>query len=158
MAYLTCLCFEAQTRGHDTEAAQCVSVVISTYFGLNSIALGFDAAAGDDRDFKGTWWVKPIKTGVRDKDQRMCQLKMSLQKKQLFANAAKACHKQIWTEMFACAKYSKKERAENTEKYWKSDKHESGCYDHYSCRFPSLGMVLNSLYIYWVYAVTIIHP
>lgn len=52
--YLTCLCFEAQTRGNDTEAAQCVSVVISTYFGLNSIALGFDTAAGDDHDFKGT--------------------------------------------------------------------------------------------------------
>lgn len=112
MPYLTCLCFEAQTRGNDIEAAQCVSVVISTYFGLNSITLGFDTAGGDDHDFKGTWWVRPIKTGVRHKDQRMCQLKMSLQKKQLFANAAKACHKQIWTEMFACTKYSKKERAE----------------------------------------------
>lgn len=51
---LTCLCFKAQTCGRDGEAVHCASAVISSYFGINSVALGSDTAAGDDRDFKGT--------------------------------------------------------------------------------------------------------
>lgn len=53
---------------------KCASAVISVYFGVSSDALGFDTSCRRCDE------LRPIKSGVKSKDQRMCHLKCHFKK------------------------------------------------------------------------------